>query len=107
MMDGPLTGNMGEQALVESWNSSEMQRMRTLHVTGRAGEIGICSRCYTTIPHPLLAAGSLIFHGKTVRRVLPWIERLVVASKLPRGLLRSPKAPAREPDLVQIDLEKR
>ena len=65
--------------------------MRRLHVTGRAGEIDICSRCCTTIPHPALVAGSLLFHGKTVRRMLPLVERLVYSSKLPKPLLNPPK----------------
>ena len=48
-----------------------MQQMRRLHATGRGGEIDICARCCTTIPHPALVAGSLLLHGKTVRRLLP------------------------------------
>jgi hypothetical protein len=67
-----------------------MQRMRSLHAAGRAGEIGICSRCCTTIPHPALVAGSLIFHGRTVRRALPVVERLAYWSRLPGRLLRPP-----------------
>ena len=41
-------------------------------------------------------AGSLLFHGKTVRSWLPMVERLVYFSKLPKKLLNPPK-------LVQID----
>jgi hypothetical protein len=49
-------------------------------------------------------AGSLILHGRTVRNFLPWVERLVYFSKLPRSLLTPPKktaAPAAS-ELVQI-----
>jgi radical SAM protein with 4Fe4S-binding SPASM domain len=105
MLDGLPLGNISDQPLEEIWNSDEMQRMRRLHAAGRAGEIGICSRCLTTIPHPLLVAGSLIFHGKTVRRMLPLVERLVYYSKLPTRLLRPPGRPTPTPpaeDLVQI-----
>jgi hypothetical protein len=49
------------------------------------------------IPHPLLVAGSLILHGKWVRRALPIVERLVYGRKLPKALL----APVSE-RLVQI-----
>jgi hypothetical protein len=99
-------GNAGTQALDEIWNSDEMQRMRRMHVSGRAGEIDICSRCLTTIPHPVLVAGSLLFHGKTVRRVLPLVERLAYYSRMPGHLLRPPRKPPGVPasDLVQIDL---
>jgi len=50
-------GQYRTEELGDIWNSDEMRRMRRLHV-GPAGEIDICSRCCTTIPHPLLVAGS-------------------------------------------------
>jgi radical SAM protein with 4Fe4S-binding SPASM domain len=97
MLDGRPVGRIGEAPLGGIWNSEEMQRMRRMHAEGRAGEIGVCSRCLTTIPHPVLVAGSLLVHGKWVRRALPAIERLVFFSKAPRRLLRPPRK-----DLVQI-----
>jgi radical SAM protein with 4Fe4S-binding SPASM domain len=90
MLDGAPLGNLETQSLFTMWNADEMQRMRRLHAAGRAGEIGICARCCTTIPHPALVAGSLILHGKTVRRLLPVIERLTYLSRLPARLLRPP-----------------
>jgi len=42
-------------------------------------------------------AGSLLLHGKWVRRAMPVIERLVYGSKLPQGLLAAPRK-----ELVQI-----
>ena len=62
-LDGQPVGTLATQPPVELWNSEEMQRMRRAHVEGRAGEIDVCSRCCTVIPHPLLVAGSLIFHA--------------------------------------------
>jgi radical SAM protein with 4Fe4S-binding SPASM domain len=102
MLDGKPVGNIGEQALDAIWNSDDMVRMRRLHTTGRAGEIDICSRCCTTIPHPVLVAGSLLMHGRTVRRALPVIERLIYFSKLPQRMLRPPKKTAPREELVQI-----
>ncbi len=90
MLDGAPIGRVGEQSLEQIWNSPEMRRMRRLHLAGRAGEIDICSRCLTTIPHPLLVVGSLLFDGRFVRRLLPVIERMVYLSKLPKRLLRPP-----------------
>jgi len=42
----------------------------------------------------------LLLHGKTVRKLLPLVERLTYLSRLPKGLLRPPKRDAAE--LVQI-----
>jgi hypothetical protein len=39
----------------------------------------------------VLVAGSLLLHGKTVRRLLPLVERLTYLAKLPRRLLRPPQ----------------
>lgn len=105
MVEGEPVGNIGRQSLEEIWNSDEMRRMRRLHVEGRGGEIGVCARCCTTIPHPVLVAGSLVLHGATVRKLLPVVERLVYLAKLPARWLTPPKrvskaAPPEE--LVQI-----
>lgn len=110
MLDGGPVGRIGEQPLADIFNSTAMVRMRELHARGRAGEIDICARCCTTIPHPALVAGSLVFHGKTVRSLLPLVERLVYMARLPQRWLNPPKpapaAPQHEP-LVQIDTSKR
>jgi len=101
MLGGGPVGQIGSTPLDEIWNSEEMRRMRRLHAQGRAGEIDICARCCTTIPHPLLVAASLVLHGSTVRRLLPAVERLAYFSRAGRGLLR----PSTAPDgLVQIEV---
>jgi radical SAM protein with 4Fe4S-binding SPASM domain len=102
MLDGAPLGNIARQTLESIWNSGEMQRMRRAHTSGNAAGIDVCARCCTTIPHPALVAGSLLFHGKTVRRLLPVIERLVYFSSLPRKLLRPPAPLPVSKDLVQI-----
>jgi radical SAM protein with 4Fe4S-binding SPASM domain len=91
MLDGSPAGNLVEQSLEQIWNSEALERMRRLHAAGRGGEVDVCSRCCTTIPHPALVAGSLILHGRIVRRLLPVVERLAYYSKLPARLLRPPK----------------
>jgi len=91
MLDGAPLANLADQSLVSIWNSGEMERMRRLHASGRGGEVDVCSRCCTTIPHPALVVGSLMLHGRTVRRLLPLVERLTYLSKLPRRLLQPPR----------------
>ena len=106
MLDGAPLSNIAEQPLEGIWHSPEMQRMRRAHAAGRAGEIDICSRCCTTIPHPALVAGSLVLHGRTVRRLLPAIERLAYFSRLPGRWLRPPAAEPAARDLVQIERDR-
>jgi radical SAM protein with 4Fe4S-binding SPASM domain len=96
-LDGVPVGDLRESALSEIFNSDEMRRLRRLHAAGRASEVEMCARCCTAIPHPLLVAGSLLLHGKWVRRALPAVERLVYGQRLPRNLLEAPRE-----ELVQI-----
>jgi radical SAM protein with 4Fe4S-binding SPASM domain len=77
MLDAAPLGNLASEPLLQLWNSAPMRELRRLHGAGRGGEVGMCARCRATIPHPLLAAGSLILHGRTVRRLLPLVERLI------------------------------
>ncbi|MBI2687632.1 MAG: radical SAM protein [Acidobacteria bacterium] len=86
-LGGQPVGNIGESGLPEIFNSAEMVRMRVAHVAGKAGEIPVCATCRTAIPHPLLVAGSLVFHGRTVRKLLPLVERLAYFGRW-SGLLR-------------------
>jgi len=107
-VDGKPVGNITRGSLASIFDSEEMRRMRRLHLDGRGGEIDVCARCCTTIPHPLLVAGSLLLHGATVRKLLPAVERLVYLSKLPRRLLTPPKPAAVPPErLVQISAASR
>jgi radical SAM protein with 4Fe4S-binding SPASM domain len=91
MLDGPPVGNIGQESLTQINDSPAMREMRRLHAAGRGGDVDVCSRCCATIPHPALVAGSLILHGRTVRRLLPVVERLAYLSKLPKRLLQPPK----------------
>ena len=96
-LDGSPAGDLRAQPLAEIFNSDEMRRLRGLHARGRGAEIEMCARCSTPIPHPALAAASLLLNGKWVRRALPMVERLIRGRKLPEKLLSPPR-----PELVQI-----
>ncbi len=98
MLGGEPIGRVGEQPLPAIFNSPEMQRMRRMHIAGRASEIGICARCRTTIPHPLMVAGSLVLHGSWVRKLLPLVERW--GKRWMRPV--TPPRPESKPELVQI-----
>jgi radical SAM protein with 4Fe4S-binding SPASM domain len=76
MLDGRPVGNLNRKPLTQIFNGEPMREMRRLHGAGRAGEIDICARCRTVIPHPLLVVGSLLLHGNWVRALLPLVERI-------------------------------
>lgn len=101
-LDGKPVGRIGERPLAEIWNSEPVRAMRRAHAAGRAREIDVCARCVTTIPHPVLVVGSLIFHGRLVRRLVPLIERLTYRAKLPMRLLTPPKRLRAPAPLVEI-----
>jgi radical SAM protein with 4Fe4S-binding SPASM domain len=90
MLDGRPLGNLASDSLVGIWDGEAMQALRRAHAEGKAGEVDMCARCCTTIPHPLLVTGSLLLHGRTVRRWLPLVERLTYFARLPARLLRPP-----------------
>jgi radical SAM protein with 4Fe4S-binding SPASM domain len=98
MLDGAPVGDLRHQSLQEVFNSDDMRHLRKLHAAGCGAEVDMCSRCCTAIPHPLLAAGSLLLHGKWVRRAMPVVERLIYRRKLPSRLLSCART-----ELVQIE----
>jgi radical SAM protein with 4Fe4S-binding SPASM domain len=101
-LGGAPVGNIGQSPLPEIFNSPAMVEMRQAHVSGRAGDIPVCANCRTAIPHPILVAGSLLFHGRTVRKLLPWVERLAYFGRW-SGLLRPVDDQRRpNPGLVNI-----
>lgn len=101
-LGGVPVGNVNDTALPEIFNSPEMIHMRQAHVRGAGGELEVCAKCRTAIPHPALVAGSLLLHGRTVRKLLPLVERLAYFGRW-TGLLR-PVEDQREArsELVQI-----
>ncbi|MDX2178373.1 MAG: radical SAM protein [Bryobacteraceae bacterium] len=96
MLDGAPVGNVAAQSLREIADSDAMVALREAHISGRAGEIEMCAKCRTTIPHPVMVAGSLLMHGRWVRRLLPWIERLG------RRWMKPPQVLTKREELVQI-----
>lgn len=92
-LGGQPVGNLREQTLAEICNNTAIQQMRRLHVARRAGEIDICRRCCTAIPHPVLVVASLLVHADTVRKLIPLVERLSYLGRWPLRLLKPAQLP--------------
>lgn len=107
MLDGKPLGRIGEAPMQEIFNSPTMQEMRHLHNEGRGGEVEVCSKCRMTIPHPVMVAGSMVFHGRTVRTLLPVIERIGRRWMTPPKPLPISSAETPQEELVNIDTQTR
>jgi radical SAM protein with 4Fe4S-binding SPASM domain len=106
-LGGAPVGNVGESSMPAIFNSPAMLRMREAHIQGKGGDIDVCAKCRTAIPHPLLVAGSLLFHGRVVRKLLPLVERLSYFGRW-SGLLRPvDDQRASKADLVQIETSRK
>lgn len=70
-------GNVKDAPLDEIWNSEKMQKMRQLHLDGRAGEIPLCRGCNMYQPSPPLVIGSALLDYFTVNKLVPRVETLL------------------------------
>jgi len=69
-------GNIRKNSLAEIWNSDKMVRLREAHVRGELGPYRVCRNCPAARPKLLLTVGSFLVNTHTVRRVIPFFERL-------------------------------
>jgi radical SAM protein with 4Fe4S-binding SPASM domain len=86
---GAPAGRLGDKSLPEVWNSERMQHARRLHSIGRGREVDWCTNCSVMLPHPVLAAGSLVLPTDAFRKVLISTEQLVLQSRVLGRLVRS------------------
>ena len=102
MLDGAPVGNIGTTAAEDlEFGRDAAHAPRCMRQAGQARSTSARAAA-PRFRIRALVAGSLLLHGRTVRRLLPWMERLVYFSKLPRSLLTPPKKATTESELVQI-----
>jgi radical SAM protein with 4Fe4S-binding SPASM domain len=70
-------GNMKRLALKEIWNSDRMIQLRKAHIQGDLSGYRACQSCPATRPILALSWGSFLFNMFTVRKALPFFERMV------------------------------
>ncbi len=69
-------GNMGRNSLDEIWNSERMVHLRQAHVRGDLSEYKACQNCPAARPMFATTLGSFLINTHTVRKVIPFFERM-------------------------------
>ena len=69
-------GNIRKNSLAEIWNSDKMVQLREAHVHGELGPYKVCQNCPAARPRLPVTLGSFLVNTHTVRRVIPFFERL-------------------------------
>jgi radical SAM protein with 4Fe4S-binding SPASM domain len=69
-------GNIRKNSLAEIWNSDKMVQLREAHVRGELGPYKVCQNCPAARPRLPVTLGSFLVNTHTVRRVIPFFERL-------------------------------
>ena len=69
-------GNLKKNALREIWNSDSMVRLREAHIRGDLSQYKACQNCPAARPRMPVTLGSFLINTHTVRRAIPFFERL-------------------------------
>ena len=69
-------GNVKKTPLTEIWNSEKMVKLRQAHIDGNLTEYKACQNCPAARPRLAATAASFLVNTETVRRAIPFFERL-------------------------------
>jgi radical SAM protein with 4Fe4S-binding SPASM domain len=69
-------GNLKKNTLTEIWNSEKMVRLRQAHIDGDLSGYHACQNCPAARPNVAVAAASFLINTHTVRKAIPFFERL-------------------------------
>jgi len=75
-------GNVRRNTLREIWNSERMVRLRSAHIRGDLSQYEACRNCPAARPRLALAWGSFFFNMYTIRKAIPFFERLAQIRKV-------------------------
>lgn len=73
-------GNVQDTPIEEIWNSEKMVRYREYLTTERKSELSTCKDCGTIRTNPLTRSGAIALDVFSIRKLLPYFERLVIKS---------------------------
>jgi radical SAM protein with 4Fe4S-binding SPASM domain len=69
-------GNLKRSSLAEIWNSETMMRLRQAHIDGDLSGYASCQNCPAARPRLAVTAASFLINTHTVRKAIPFFERL-------------------------------
>jgi radical SAM protein with 4Fe4S-binding SPASM domain len=69
-------GNLKKNTLTEIWNSDKMVQLREAHIRGDLSQYKACQNCPAARPRLAVTLGSFLVNTHTVRKVIPFFERL-------------------------------
>ena len=75
-------GNLKKNTLAEIWNSDRMVRLREAHLRGDLSEYKACRNCPAARPMLPVTIGSFLINTHTVRKVIPFFERMAQIRKI-------------------------
>lgn len=76
-------GNIGKKSLQEIWNGPQAEVLRLKLASGKRAEISLCRKCHYPQPSIWGILGVTLFDNLTVKKVLPFLERMpFIGSKI-------------------------
>ena len=69
-------GNVRKNTMGEIWNSERMVKLREAHIKGDLSGYAACRNCPAARPRLPVTLGSFLINTHTVRRAIPFFERL-------------------------------
>jgi len=78
----PSLGNVQSATLVQIWNSSRLQAMRSAHRSGNLSAFPVCLHCHVRQPQQPLLLASFLIDSLWIRKWIPLAERFASLSPL-------------------------
>jgi MoaA/NifB/PqqE/SkfB family radical SAM enzyme len=79
---GSPVGDLKNETLREVWNSQPMQEIRERHIRRKGNTINICRGCERPYLNILALAGTTLFDGLALKKILPAIEKRAIKDKI-------------------------
>jgi radical SAM protein with 4Fe4S-binding SPASM domain len=76
-------GNIKKNSITEIWNSEKIVQMREAHLRGEAGKYEVCANCVAVRLPLSVTLGSFLINAYTLRKVLPFFERMAHFRNIP------------------------